>query len=330
MKRRYANLDPRHRPHSLGALWRWSVGDRLSGRRVIAPPGPPAPRVAVDPSRLADLAGAPRLTWIGHASFLGSAGGAAFLFDPIFSSSAGGVVRRYGEPGLRPDQLPALDAVLISHAHYDHLDARSIRALPRATAICCPTGLGRWFRRRGFVTVHELDWWQSVQTGRVRVTFVPARHWTRRGLFDTNRSWWGGFIVDAGGVRFYHAGDSGWFDGFAEIGRRFPGILAAMLPIGAYSPAWFMEHYHMNPEQAGRAFLDCGGRHLVPMHWGTFQLTDEPLSEPVERLQRWWSAERPADSLTLRVAAIGETLVFDDADRAAQRGMRGGSGTSTG
>jgi L-ascorbate metabolism protein UlaG (beta-lactamase superfamily) len=129
---------------------------------------------------------------------------------------------------------------------------------------------------------------------------------------DTNRTLWGGFVVDAGGVRFYHAGDSGCFSGFAEIGRRLPGILAAMIPIGSYAPGWFMEPNHMTPEQAGRAFLDVGARALVPMHWGTFRLTDEPLREPVERLQAWWTAARLDPQLSLRVPAVGETLVWED------------------
>jgi L-ascorbate metabolism protein UlaG (beta-lactamase superfamily) len=105
----------------------------------------------------------------------------------------------------------------------------------------------------------------------------------------------------------YHAGDSSWFDGFEQIGGRFPGLLAAMLPIGAYDPPWFMEHYHLNPEQAGKAFLAVGARHLVPMHWGTFRLTDEPLAEPAQRMRTWWDAHRPEDR-RLRCMAVGETI----------------------
>jgi L-ascorbate metabolism protein UlaG (beta-lactamase superfamily) len=115
-------------------------------------------------------------------------------------------------------------------------------------------------------------------------------------------------VIRGGGCSVYHAGDSAWFDGFAEIGRRFPCLDAAMLPIGGYEPGWFMEHYHLNPEQAGRAFLDLGARRLLPMHWGTFQLTDEPLLEPADRMRAWWRLEGPGDGRMLDLIPVGETL----------------------
>jgi L-ascorbate metabolism protein UlaG (beta-lactamase superfamily) len=110
-------------------------------------------------------------------------------------------------------------------------------------------------------------------------------------------------------MSIYHAGDTAWFEGFAEIGRRFPGLNAALLPIGGYTPAWFMHRNHINPEQAGEAFLACGARALVPAHWGTFQMTDEPLREPIERLRRWWAVEGPNDGRRLLELAVGETAV---------------------
>ena len=231
--------------------------------------------------------------------------------DPVFSERIGWVVRRHARPGLTPADLPPIDAVMVTHNHYDHMDRSSIRALCRSTPVCVPQGMGRWFRRWGFGRVYELEWWQRADLGDLSVTLVPSRHWSRRWIHDTNRALWGGFVIEAGGHSVYHGGDSAWFDGFEEIGRRFPGLLAAMLPIGAYDPAWFMEHHHMNPEQAGRAFLALGARCLVPMHWGTFKLTDEPLREPAERLQRWWDANRPDGGRRLSVPAIGETVVLD-------------------
>ena len=118
-------------------------------------------------------------------------------------------------------------------------------------------------------------------------------------------------MVEGGGRSIYHSGDSSWFEGFAEIGRRVPGLDAAALPIGGYEPAWFMEHFHLNPEQAGRAFLDLGAHSLVPMHWGTFQLTDEPLSEPIERLRSWWQQERLGNPHRLEVLDVGESLILE-------------------
>jgi L-ascorbate metabolism protein UlaG (beta-lactamase superfamily) len=162
-----------------------------------------------------------------------------------------------------------------------------------------------------------LGWWQAANVGSLKIHFVPARHWSRRRIADTNRSWWGGFVVEGAGARVYHAGDTAAFDGFREIRRRFPALDAALLPVGAYSPAWFMEHNHLNPEQAGEAFLESGARMLVPMHWGTFQLTDEPLCEPAERIRGWWRESGSADGRSIWLPAVGETrsLLEARADR---------------
>ena len=251
-----------------------------------------------------------RLTWIGHASFLASIGGRRFLIDPVFSDRLARLLPRRCPPGVLPQQVPAIDAALISHSHYDHLDKPSVLALPRDVALVAPLGVGALLRAWGRLRVFELDWWQSLELDRVRITLVPSRHWSRRWFTDTNQTLWGGFVIESDGVRVYHAGDSAWFDGFAEIGRRFPDIDAAMLPIGAYDPAWFMEHHHLNPEQAGDAFLALRARQLVPMHWGTFRLTDEPLVEPAERLRRWWD-ERSFEGRRLRCMAVGETITVD-------------------
>ncbi len=306
---RFQNVDPAHRFHSMGMIWRWGVWDRLTGRRRVAPPGPPAPAVEPDLEliRRRDVSS---LTWIGHASFLGTLDGSAFLIDPVFSERVGVFYPRYGRPGFPLSELPPVDVLLVTHSHYDHLDAPSVKALPRTTAVIVPLGLGRWFRRRGFERVLELERWESVEAGGLRVTLTPARHWSRRSPADANKTLWGGFVIEGGGRAVYHAGDSGYFDTFAEIGRRFPGLEAAILPIGSYAPAWFMEPNHMNPEQAGQAFLELGARRLVPMHWGTFQLTDEPISEPIGRLCAWWEKSDPGNGRRLHAMSVGETLTL--------------------
>jgi L-ascorbate metabolism protein UlaG (beta-lactamase superfamily) len=209
------------------------------------------------------------------------------------------------------DQLPEVDIVMVTHNHYDHLDATVIRTLPEAVPIVVPAGMGRWMRRRGRKRVIELEWWQQVEIGILRITFVPACHWSRRGILDTNRVLWGGYVVEGEGHSVYHSGDTAWFEGFSEIGRRFPELDAGMLPISGYRPAWFMEHYHLNPEQAGRAFLDLGARQLVPMHWGTFQLTDESLCEPIDRMRSWWQTHRPNGSRQLEILDVGASLKLD-------------------
>jgi L-ascorbate metabolism protein UlaG (beta-lactamase superfamily) len=308
MTARYANSDPRHTPHSGWDVFRWSVLDRLTGRRRVAPPGPAAPSVPYAPGSAHDGDGAARITWIGHASFLVSVPGASFLVDPVFSRRIGLVVQRHGRAGLLPADLPALDALLVTHNHYDHLDTPSVRSLRRDLPVLAPAGLGSWFLRRGFANVTEMRWWDRANVGSLAITFVPSRHWSRRYIGDTNRSAWGGFVVQAGATAIYHAGDSGWFDGFAEIGSRCPAIDLALLPIGAYAPPWFMERHHMNPEQAIDALCALRARAMVPMHWGAFQLTDEPLCEPLARLRLAWDDRRPAADL--HILAVGETLTL--------------------
>ena len=361
---RFRNPDPRHRRHGMWSVFRWSVLDRLTGRRKTAAPGPPAPWAEPDLELIRATDAAPRLTWLGHASFLWQVSGVNVLVDPVFAGRIGWFYQRHLPPGLTPDQLPSIDLLLISHNHYDHLDFPSIEAVPRSATVVTTHGLGRHFVKRMFARVIELDWWDTVELGRVNVTLTPARHWSRRSPFDGNRTLWGGFVVeeverdDAGrisspsasghdalqeqangrigdivesgrignpsyavpsadGMEFrpavlYYAGDSAWFDGFAEVGRRFPHIDFALIPIGGYEPAWFMENHHLNPEQAGRAFLDCGARRMAPMHWGTFQMTDEPLAEPIERLRRWWDAADIPAGRELLTPAVGETLRLAD------------------
>jgi L-ascorbate metabolism protein UlaG (beta-lactamase superfamily) len=223
------------------------------------------------------------ITWIGHATTLVQVGGVSILTDPIFSRTVG-FVSRFAPPGVAMADLPPIDVVVISHDHRDHLDEDSVRALGPKVTYVVPLGLGDWFRARGLPKVIELDWWQQtriVAHGReARVTLVPAQHWGRRGLDDENLRLWGGYVFDAGGARVYFAGDTGYPAAFAEVGRRFPGIDYAILPIGAYSPRWHMRPVHMAPEEAARAVEELGARAVVPVHWGTFHLSDEPMDEP--------------------------------------------------
>ncbi|MEM8931910.1 MAG: MBL fold metallo-hydrolase [Acidobacteriota bacterium] len=313
--RRYTDHDPDYRPKDLATVLRWAVWDRLTGRRRIAPPGPGAPWVEIDVERLSREPDGGRVTWLGHASFLVQLGLANVLIDPVLGHRVG-PYRRHSPPGIAPTALPPVHALLVTHSHYDHLDAWTVRRLDRSTPVRVPLGLGGFFRRRGFRDVDELDWWQHADLdspgGRLRVTLVPARHWSSRyGSIDLNTSLWGGFVIEGVGRSVYHAGDTGDFDQFARIGELVPdGFDLALLPIGAYEPAWFMEAQHMNPEQAGRAFLTVGARHMIPMHWGAFQLTDEALAEPPERLRRFWHAEDPGDGRAIWFPAVGEARDF--------------------
>ncbi len=308
---RYTNLNPEHRRPNGRELLRWAVIDPLLGRRKVAPAGRPADRVEPDLEAVHNSDGNARLTWIGHASFLLNLAGTRVLIDPVFSKRVGLKYRRHVRPGLMPQQLPAIDVLLVSHSHYDHLDAPSVSALDRRMTVVVPEGLGAWFRRRRFERVVELCWWEAVRVERLTITFVPARHWTQRSLWDYNRSHWGGFVIADDQLALYHAGDTAWFDGFSAIGERFPELQLALLPIGGYEPGWFMERNHMTPEQALEAFAQLAARRMIPMHWGTFQLTDEPLREPLDRLLDHWGEQQELAERKLLLPAIGETLSLE-------------------
>jgi L-ascorbate metabolism protein UlaG (beta-lactamase superfamily) len=303
---RFVNLDGSG-PKGLGDVLKWSVWDRLLGRRRSSPDRAPVPRVDPDLALLAapPARGEPaRLTWLGHASFLVQLDGVSLLIDPVLVDRVAGVIPRNVPPGVPLDRLPRIDASLVSHGHYDHLDLPTLKAV--GATVYAGLGLRRSLRREGLTCV-ELGWWQSARVGGVEITFVPAQHWSRRGLGDTNRTLWGGFVVEGSRATIYHSGDTAWFDGFKEIGARFPGIDAALLPIGAYDPEWFMRSQHMTPEDAVQAFLDLGARRLVAMHWGTFKLTDEPLDEPPRRLVTDWE-RRHLPKETLSILPIGGSL----------------------
>ncbi|BCJ32916.1 membrane protein [Actinocatenispora thailandica] len=248
------------------------------------------------------------VTWVGHATYVLDIGGLRVLTDPVWSRRIPGVRPRFVPPGVALTEVTPVDAVVISHNHYDHLDAPTIRRLPRDTAVFVPAGLGEWFRRRGFRRVTELDWWESARLHDVRFDLVPAQHWSRRGPADTCRSLWGGWLLGAAdhGPRIYFAGDTGYGDFFTAIAQRYPRIDLALLPIGAYHPRWFMRAVHLDPAEAVRAFGDLAADRMATMHWGTFAMTKEPVLEPLELVRAAWSATGlPRDRLW--DLAIGET-----------------------
>jgi L-ascorbate metabolism protein UlaG (beta-lactamase superfamily) len=302
---RFKNLDGSG-PQPLSSVFQWAVKDRLAGKRRKSPPNASVPRVEPD---LVALATPPapgegaRLTWLGHASWLVQLDGVSLLIDPVLRDTIPGFLRRNVPPGVPVEKLPPIAASLVSHNHYDHLDMPTVRQV--GAPVITGLGMSRYFSRGLRLT--ELDWWGSTKVGAVTVHFVPAQHWSRRGLQDMNETLWGGFVVEGSSARVYHSGDTAWFEGFREIGRRFPQLDAAMLPIGAYDPSWFMEKQHMNPEQAVQAYEDLGARRFLAMHWGTFKLTDEPLDEPPQRLDAEWQ-RRALPREPLHVLAVGQSL----------------------
>ncbi|MET8677399.1 MBL fold metallo-hydrolase [Streptomyces sp. NPDC004647] len=309
------------RPLRETRAWPRSFADRLTaplpGVRALARiardggmrPAPDAaqrdiPQLPFEPGPLPRAgARAVAVTWAGHASWVLRIGGLTVLTDPVWSSRILGTPERVTPVGVRWEDLPKIDAVVISHNHYDHLDAPTLKRLPRDIHLFVPAGLGAWCRRRRFTNVTELDWWEAVKLpsrgGGVRFDFVPAHHWSKRTLTDTCRSLWGGWVLtDGRDRRVYFAGDTGYGHWFAEIGRRYPDIDLALLPIGAYDPRWLLHPVHTDPEEAVQACADLGARAMAPMHWATFLLSAEPPLEPITRVRAaWLAAGRPWEDL---------------------------------
>jgi N-acyl-phosphatidylethanolamine-hydrolysing phospholipase D len=298
---------------------RWAIQRRRQKSAITPPRGsfPTAIPEIVRPRRAdSELAA----TWIGHSTVLLQFGGLNILTDPIFSARASPVSwagpRRVMDPAISLEQLPSLDMVLLSHNHYDHLDASSTKWIARHQPHAVwfvPLGLGRTMRAWGAATIIELDWWQSAIVNGCRVTATPARHFSARGFSDRNRTLWCGFAFEVGGKRAYFAGDTAYHPQFAEIGARCGPFDFAMIPIGAYDPRWFMHVVHADPEEAVQIYQDLISTHrdkphplMLGIHWGTFRLTDEPMSEPPERLAAKWR-DTGLDPETLWTAKFGET-----------------------
>ncbi len=252
-------------------------------------------------------------TFIGQASFLLQLDGVNILTDPIFSQRASPLgfagPKRVRDPGIRFDELPPIDLVLLSHNHYDHMDLPSLRRLAERFDPLVLTGLGNapYLAKRGVANVIDLDWWDAVRFGSgLAITFVPAQHWSKRSLFDRRRTLWGGFVIQ-GSARVYFAGDTGYPAQFRAIRTRLGAPDLALLPIGAYEPRWFMGLQHMNPDEAVRAHLDLGARVSLAMHFGTFRLTNEAIDAPLEALaQARLTHGVPPDAF--RVLDFGESF----------------------
>jgi len=272
----------------------------------------------VDRELIASAATRPRVTWIGHATSLVQYRDIAYMTDPHLTEYPFyfefGVEPRYTPPALRFDELPEIDFIVISHNHYDSLDHRTVDLFGNSVTWYVPLGLKAWFLDRGIDAerVVELDWWESHRyDGRVEVTLTPAQHWSKRTPWDTNRTLWGGWVVEIDDFNSYFAGDTGYSeDYFDQIGERLGPFDLAMIPIGAYAPRYFMAPAHVDPAQAVELHLRVRARRSLPIHWGTFQLTIEPILEPAQLL-RAEMARRGLPLEQFNPVKIGETLILD-------------------
>jgi L-ascorbate metabolism protein UlaG (beta-lactamase superfamily) len=244
------------------------------------------------------------VTFVGHATLLLQWKGLNILTDPNFVPRVV-VPKRLVEPGIPIEQLPPLDLIVVSHAHLDHLVKASLRKLGKEVPVVVPTGLAELITPLGFRRVYELNWWDVYEGDGFKVIHVPAKHWGRRTPHDRERGY-GGFVIERHGHHVYFAGDTAYFQGFLEIGRAFP-IDLALLPIGAYRPLSFRQ-VHCNPEDALQAFEDMQARYMVPIHWGTFRLTHEPIHEPTTWLARLCRNNGFADRV--KILQHGQTFVL--------------------
>ena len=281
----FRNLDPGYNYTTGGRVWGFL---RQSMTRAPARGVAPA-LVPNDGAELRANGTHPTVTWIGHATLLVQLGGVNILTDPIWSNHVGPPVfgvTRLVPPGMRFEDLPPIQAVVISHDHYDHLDLPTVQRLAREhhPVFFVPLGVGAWLAERGIKNVVELDWWQSSTLHGLTFTATPAQHGSGRGLLDQNKRLWSSWVISGAGKRLFFGGDTGYTRALAEIGRRLGPFDVAALPIGGYSA--FAAHHpnHVNPEEALQLFDDLRGHVLVPMHWGTFALNREPFREPPDRL----------------------------------------------
>jgi L-ascorbate metabolism protein UlaG (beta-lactamase superfamily) len=279
-------FNPGAPPHRFGESLKWITHRRVGPWRDFTPSIPgerPPERVAGD-----DL----RITFINHATVLLQTESYNLITDPIWSNRASPVQwigpKRHRDPGIRFEDLPQVDCVLISHNHYDHLDRTTLRRLQARDnpAIFCPLGVRKQLEGLGYQEIYELDWWQEHPWRHLRLHCVPAQHFSARTPFDRNRTLWCGWVIEGPTGEIYFAGDTGFGTHFAAIARRFKDLRLALLPIGAYQPEWFMGPIHMNPEQAVKAHSILGASTAVGIHFGTFSLADDGETEATDRLSQ--------------------------------------------
>jgi N-acyl-phosphatidylethanolamine-hydrolysing phospholipase D len=319
----FRNPWPSAKTHGILDFLKWTVVERRGSPRRPDPDHGAFARVApqfivprADPETFT-------LTWVGHTSFLIQMSGLNILLDPIWSERASPVrfagPRRWVPPGVDFDRLPPIDAVILSHDHYDHLDAATISRLVErypAAVWYSPLKVGEFLRRRGAREVVERDWWEETTIRSLHLMCVPAQHFSGRTIRKRDKTLWCGWVLRSPERTLFFAGDTGLHPEFSSISARCGPIDVAILPIGAYEPRWFMGSVHMNPDDCMKAVAQLktahgGGRRLVvaAAHWGTFKLTDEPMDEPPARMRHEWQTSG-LDSKDLWIMRHGETRVL--------------------
>tara|TARA_A100001015_G_scaffold4782_1_gene6080 strand:+ start:347 stop:1333 length:987 start_codon:yes stop_codon:yes gene_type:complete len=280
----YKNTNDQQNGKTFGQLMTWVFDGEKGPKRVEIETSTQWQELAPDQKNYA--------VWIGHATYLINNGDINILTDPIFSKRASPLgfagPKRMISAVMSLSDLPKIDLVVVSHNHYDHLDIWSLKKLnklnPR-TIFLVPIGDGKKLIRAGIKNVHEMNWWDEFSHSETTFNFTPVQHWSKRGLFDRNKSLWGGWFFQTKDLALYHAGDTGYSSDFKTTYERLGAPDYSFIPIGAYDPRWFMKDSHVNPEEAVQIAIDLKTPRSFGMHWGTFILTDEPVLEPPARLK---------------------------------------------
>ena len=281
----YKNTNDQQNGKTFGQLMTWVFDGEKGPERVKIETSNQWQELAPDQTNYA--------VWVGHATYLINNGDINILTDPIFSKRASPIgfagPKRMIPPAMQLNDLPMIDAVVVSHNHYDHFDIWSLKKLYKLnpeTIFMIPVGDKKKLIKAGIKNVVEMNWWESLKVSNTTFHFTPVQHWSKRGLFDRNKSLWGGWFMQTDALALYHAGDTGYSNDFKTTYERLGAPDYSFIPIGAYDPRWFMKDSHVNPEEAVQIALDLKTSHSFGMHWGTFTLTDEPVLEPPVRLER--------------------------------------------
>lgn len=300
---RYVNLDGSE--HS--RMRRIIIRARKTLTAKLKKEGAPAPAVKPNIEELlkpSNKNNEATLTWLGHSGWLVQMGGTSLFIDPVMGKRINPFIRKKVLLSSKLLKLLPIDSVLITHDHYDHLQIRFLKAV--GAKVLAGVGTGKFIKSKK-IEATELKWWEFIKIGNLKITFVPSKHCSQRGMLDANTRLWGGFVIESPRFSLYHAGDTAYFEIFKEIQKSFKAIDVALLPIGCYSPEHVRTRDHMTPEQAVKAFMDLKASLMIPMHWGTYRISDEPLDEPPHRLVTEWQ-KRKLDSEKLKIMAVGESL----------------------
>lgn len=264
--------------------------------------------VKPDFNMLDDKAVTDYIIWLGHSTVLMKVGSKVIITDPVFWDINLLLKRKTPFP-IEPETLPRIDYVLISHGHYDHLDTKSIKFLKERFDPVFISGPGYedYFASVGISNHIVLDWWEKYEVLGMKITSLPVQHWSKRGIFDTDKMLWCSFLIEKDNRRYYWIGDSGYYEGYKEIGKKFGQIDVLFVPVGAYEPRWFMKTYHVNPEEAIQVAKDVRAKIFIPIHWGTFDLTDEPLWLPIKHLREIY---KTASDPSLKILDHGGHFVY--------------------